>query len=219
MGISFGRGVFFHDRNVLACAEVKRGVIHVWAEKITFQTIVKLWYRVFFTLPWYYHLVHFGLLIYLVSAFVQGTTSVVNPWWVVVYLVGFHFVFPRRLKQFHGAEHKVFSYIGEKSLEVIGEIKEADIVNQGCSTNIVTCFFLPFVITFSFVPMEWSVLAGGFGIAAGVFGDKYLRRYCGAVYRLSAFLQKYVTTKEPERIHLETAIRSYQMFQYYRSGK
>lgn len=217
MGISFGRGVFFHDRNVLACAEVKQGTIHVWAEKITFRTIVKMWVRIFFSLPWYYHLFHALLFAYMMFALEHGDSAPVNPWWGIVYLAGFHFVFPRQLKQFHGAEHKVFSYYGEKKLEALDEISRANIVNSGCSTNLVTCFFLGFLPFTPFVSLEWSILAGGVTFLIGVIAETYLRRFVSPVYKISAFLQKYVTTKEPNRIHLETAIRSYSLFQYVQS--
>jgi hypothetical protein len=216
MGISFGRGVFFHDRNVLACAEVKRGVIHVWGEKITLLTIAKLWVRVCFSLPWHYHLLHIGFLGYLAAVLMDQHFAVVNPWWIVVYLAGFHFVFPRQLKQFHGAEHKVFSYAGEKNMEALDDIKRANIVNAGCSTNLVVAFFLVFLPSLVFLPLESSVAAAVIGTLLAVWGERYLRRYAGWLYKASALCQLHLTTREPERIHLETAIRSYQMFEHVR---
>lgn len=217
MGISFGRGVFFHDRNVLACAEVKKGTIHVWAEKITIRTILKMWVRVFFSLPWYYHLFHALLFAWIFIGQGHASSPPIDPWWLVIYLAGFHFVFPRQLKQFHGAEHKVFSYMGEKKLESLPEISRANIVNSGCSTNLVTCFFLGFLLFLPFVPLEWSILAGGSAVLLGMFAEPFLRRYVSLVYKISAFLQRYVTTREPKRIHLETAIRSYAMFLHIQS--
>ncbi|MBO8163245.1 MAG: DUF1385 domain-containing protein [Brevibacillus sp.] len=211
-GISFGRGVVFHDMEVLACAEVKAGVIHVWAEKITLRTIGKLWLRILFTLPWPYQLVHLAMVLYLLFP-VWGKIS---PWWILVYAIGFHFLFPRRLKMFHGAEHKVFSYRGEKKLEALPSISRADIVNDGCSTNYVTYFFVCFLPAVCILPLGSSVLIGLGGIAAGYLGQRYVRRCVRPLLRLSAFLQRYVTTREPERLHLETAIRSYQLFQHYR---
>lgn len=209
-GMSFGRGVLFHDTKVMACAEVKNGVIHLWAEKISLRTIGKVWYRVLFTLPWPYQLFHLALL-------VQSIHPVIQPWsnwWTLLYIVGFHFVFPRRMKQFHGAEHKVFSYPGEKKLEALPEIKQASIVNSGCSTNYVTYFFVSFLASCCFLPMSSSVAAGFVGLIAGVLGERYLRHRMRLLFRLSAFLQKHVTTREPERVHLETAVRSYQLLQH-----
>lgn len=217
MGISFGRGVFFHDRNVLACAEVKGGVIHVWAEKITLRTIAKMWVRVFFSLPWYYHLFHLGMLAYLIAAYIDASIAVIDPLWIAVYLAGFHFVFPRQLKQFHGAEHKVFSYSGEKRLEALPEISRADIVNAGCSTNLVVYFFTGFLLAIPFVELEWSVAAGAGATLLAIWGEKYLRRHVPILYKVSAMCQLYLTTKEPNRIHLETAIRSYRMFEHIRN--
>lgn len=213
MGISFNRGVFFHDRTYLACAEIKQGVIHVWAEKITLRTIAKMWVRIVFTLPWYYQLFH-ALLAYLILF--AAYEPWFNPWWVPVYAAGFHFVFPRQLKMFHGAEHKVFSYAGEKKPEIWKAIKDANIVNDGCSTNSVTWFFLCFLLCLPFFGLEGSLLAGGGGMAAEFLLNKRLRRFAKPVYRLSGYLQKYVTCKEPERAHLETAIRSYQMLMHVR---
>jgi uncharacterized protein YqhQ len=216
MGISFGRGVFFHDRHVLACAEVKNGVIHLWAENITFRTIAKLWIRVLFSLPWHYHLVHLALLGYVAAAVLDSRFAVISPWWIFVYVAGFHFIFPRQQKQFHGAEHKVFSYTGKKSLEAIELIRRADIVNDGCSTNLVVCFFAVFLPVLPFVPLEWAVAAGGAGALAGLLGERFLRRYLPFLYKASAFCQRHFTTREPHRLHLETAIRSYLLFEHMR---
>lgn len=216
MGISFGRGVLFHDRNVLACAEVKDGVIHLWAEKITMRTIGKMWFRIFFSFPWYYQLFHLALACYVIAAYVYPAVAYVDPMWIAIYIAGFHFVFPQRMKKFHGAEHKVFSYQQKKSLEAWGAIARANIVNDGCSTNLVVCYFAGFLPTSLFLPMEWSVLCGVGTLLIGVFADAFLRKYCGFIYKLSGFFQKHFTTKEPDRIHLETAIRSYLLFEHFR---
>ncbi|GED66381.1 hypothetical protein BRE01_00830 [Brevibacillus reuszeri] len=218
MGMSFGRGVLFHDRNVLACAEVKDGVIHLWAEKITIRTIGKLWYRIFFSFPWYYQLFHLLLAGYVIATFVNPAWEIISPLWVAVYIGGFHFVFPRMMKKFHGAEHKVFSYHGKKSLSALSDIARADIVNDGCSTNMVVWFFTGFLLSAFFLPMEWSLVCGLAGLFAGMFGDRVLRKYCGFIYKLSGFFQKYFTTKEPDRLHLETAIRSYILFEHIREA-
>lgn len=225
MGISFSRGVFFHDRNILACAEVIGGTIHVWAEPISLRTICKMWLRVVFTLPWYYQLFHVCLALALLQSLgwlpVSGpawfASLSLHPLWAVIYLAGFHFVFPRQLKKFHGAEHKVFSYAGEKRLDAWEQVKRANIVNSGCSTNLVTCFFLPFLLAVPFVPLAWSVASGALGFLTGVAGERWLRRYLPFIYRVSAFLQRHVTTQEPDRIHLETAIRSYRLFEHCRN--
>ncbi|USG63768.1 DUF1385 domain-containing protein [Brevibacillus ruminantium] len=216
MGMSFSRGVLFHDRNVLACAEVKNGVIEVWSEKITLRTIGKLWVRVFFSFPWYYQLLHLLMLLYVIASAIFPEIEVLDPWWIAVYAAGFHFVFPRELKKFHGAEHKVFSHMGEKKLEAWEEIARADIVNEGCSTNLVVWFFTGFLLVLPFAPLVYSVGAGFAGILIAMAGDKWLRKYCRLLYRVSRFLQRYSTTREPNRIHLETAIRSYRQFEYLR---
>ncbi|MFF2527364.1 DUF1385 domain-containing protein [Brevibacillus sp. NPDC058079] len=216
MGMSFGRGVLFHDRNVLACAEVKDGVIHMWAEKITLKTIGKLWYRIFFSFPWYYQLFHLLLAGYVLAAIVKPDWAIIDPMWVAVYIAGFHFVFPKMMKKFHGAEHKVFSYGGKKSLAALKEIQRANIVNDGCSTNLVVWFFTGFILSVFFLPLEWSVACGVAGLLVGMLGDRYVRKYFGFLYKLSAFFQKYSTTKEPDRLHLETAIRSYMLFEHIR---
>ncbi|GED29687.1 DUF1385 domain-containing protein [Brevibacillus centrosporus] len=216
MGMSFSRGVLFHDRNVLACAEVKDGVIHLWAEKITIRTIGKLWLRIFFSFPWYYQLFHFLLAAYVVAAFLYPSLEIVDPMWVAVYIGGFHFVFPSVMKKFHGAEHKVFSHYGKKSMGALEEVAQANIVNAGCSTNLVVWFFVGFLLTVLLLPLEWSVAAGIATLLAGMFGERYLRKYCGFAYKLSEFFQKHLTTKEPDRIHLETALRSYILFEHIR---
>jgi len=218
MGMSFSRGVLFHDRNVLACAEVKGGVIHMWAEKITLRTIGKLWYRIFFSFPWHYQLFHLLLAVYAVAAYANPSFALFDPMWIAVYIGGFHFVFPRVMKKFHGAEHKVFSYGGKKSLDAVGEVAKADIVNAGCSTNLVVWFFLGFLLTVLLLPLGWSIACGVAMLLLGMFGERFLRKYCGFAYRLSGFFQKHFTTKEPDRVHLETAIRSYMLFEHIRQA-
>ncbi|XOS94243.1 hypothetical protein ACLMAB_13590 [Brevibacillus laterosporus] len=47
--------------------------------------------------------------------------------------------------------------------------------------------------------------------------SKYTPRLMEPLYRVSGCLQYYVTTKEPERLHMDTAIRSYALFIYFRS--
>jgi len=211
-GISFAKGVFFHNYKVLSCAEVKNGVIHVWAEKMTFRTVLKMWYRILFSLPWHYHLFH----AFLVLNVLYPLYVALDPLWLIVYAVGFHFVFPKQLKQFHGAEHKVFSHTGRKTLDQLDEIARASIVNSGCSTNVITYFFVFFLPALLILPLVWSILAGFAGVLLCSIKHRYVYRIVQPLLRISAFLQKYVTTKEPERLHLETAVRSYQLFVHYR---
>lgn len=209
-GISFARGVFFSDWRVLACAEVRGGVIHVWAERFTWRTLGKMWVRILFTLPWYYQVLHALLVAYCFLP-VQGP---VDPWWAAVYAAGFHFVFPRRLKQFHGAEHKVFSHRGDITLEALGEIARASIVNAGCSTNLVTYYFVPFLAALPFLPLTGAIAAGVCGVVGCLLLEKRRRHWLTPFHRLSAFLQVHVTTREPDRLHLETAVRSWRMFRH-----
>lgn len=211
-GMSFSRGVFFHDTKIIACGEVKDGVIHLWAEKITWRTLFKLWVRIVFTLPWAYQLFHLGLLLY----YFFPVFAPINGWLLVVYLIGFHFVFPLKLKKFHGAEHKVFSYGMVKSPNQWQQVNRASIVNRGCSTNFVTYFFVCFLPVSLFFPLHWGVLAGFCGIALGTLGVRFAPKYMRPLFRLSAWLQRYVTTSEPDRLHLDTAIRSYLLFQQFR---
>lgn len=101
-------------------------------------------------------------------------------------------------------------------MEALGEIARANIVNDGCSTNLVIWFFTGFLLAVSFLPLEWSVVSGGALMLAGMFGDRYLRKPFRFIYQLSAFSQKHFTTKEPDRLHLETAIRSYLLYEHIR---
>ncbi|MBA4533415.1 DUF1385 domain-containing protein [Brevibacillus halotolerans] len=212
-GISFGNGVFYHNKNVIACAEVKNGVIHTWAEKMGMRTLCKMWWRIVSSLPWYYHILHLLMLLYVFFP-VLGEF---DPLWLVVYGAGFHFIFPKRLKQFHGAEHKVFSYYGEVKPENWEKIQQASIINRGCSTNMVTFFFVFFLPTICFFQLWIAIVIGLVGIGICNLLSKYALRLIEPLYRVSGFLQYYLTTKEPERIHMDTAIRSYALFIYFRN--
>ncbi|WP_232699313.1 DUF1385 domain-containing protein [Brevibacillus daliensis] len=209
-GISFGKGVIFHNKKVIACAEIKKGVIHTWSEEIGVGTLPKIWWRVSMSLPWYYNLFH----IFLVYMFFFANLDGVNPLWFFVYLAGFHFVFPAQLKKFHGAEHKVFSYGRDVTAQDWEKVKRASIVNRGCSTNVVTFFFVFFFIALLFISLFKAIIIGVIGIGVCNIAAKYEPRLIEPFFRLSASLQRKVTTKEPDRSHLETAIRSYALFQY-----
>lgn len=211
-GLSFAKGVMFHDTRHLACAEVKGGVIHTWAERITVRTVGKIWLRIFFSLPWGYQLFHLVLALNLFFHWVPDVTV----WWVSVYAVGFHFVFPRSLKQFHGAEHKVFSHRGVTGVHQWEAVKKASIVNKGCSTKYVMFFFLVFLPAVFLVPLPWAIGAGAVGMGAGVLLERTVPKAMRPFYSLSGWLQRRITTREPERIHLETAIRSYVLLQHVR---
>lgn len=210
MGVSYTRGVFF-------CTPQK-GIAHATYEGGKIQTnffpwgmkgILFIFWRVLSTLPWYlYTLILLGLLL--------GVMPYVSADWglpplplysLVMLALGYHFVFPIGLRRYHGAEHKVFSHRGLMHIRELPMIERANIVNRGCSTNSVVLFFLVFLLAIPWVNGWVATLLGLLSLVVvprfWKWGDRKI------VFPISAWLQKRITTAEPEELQLKVAILSY----------
>jgi uncharacterized protein YqhQ len=196
-GLSYRHGIFFFRVGEgIAHATCKDGVVKTRFFPWGWAGIRFLASRVLFTLPWYFWAL--AALILLLRLPLYG---------LVLLGLGYHFLFPKTLRQFHGAEHKVFSYQGSVELCNLRDIADADIVNRGCSTNSVTLFFLVFLPLAPFLGGWWALAAAGLAV-------RLIPRYARPLeervfFPISAWLQRRVTTATPDDEHLRTAILAY----------
>ncbi|MCM2677786.1 MTH1187 family thiamine-binding protein [Shouchella plakortidis] len=139
------------------------------------------------------------------------------PFYSLLYLAfGMHFLFPKKLRKYHGAEHKVFSSKGLITRVRLRKIQQASIVNRGCSTNVIVVYFSSvllgsILLVLARLDVATALAISSYGaIVPACFTERlnkhWLKRY---ILPVSAFLQRYVTTSEPERMHLLAAITSY----------
>jgi len=201
-GMSYPKGVFYMDREHIAHATITKDG-NIATTLLPFGT-EGLWFfikRTCFTLPIYFIV---GLIFTTLWIWKQPGF----PFYFLL-LVGFgyHFVFPYPLKQYHGAEHKVFSYQGKKTMEALEAVRSSNIVNRNCSTNNVITFYLLFLL--GYYPL------GGNGAAClGLIGVWAIPRFLKPIdqkiiFPISAYFQRHVTTVEPETRHLKAALLSY----------
>ncbi|UOE95744.1 MTH1187 family thiamine-binding protein [Alkalihalobacillus sp. LMS39] len=226
-GISFQKGVFFIGKDYVSCAYSDNGkLIKEWVKPLEASTALVMARLVFFSMPLWYKILT-AILISLVVIPKIGHAIYPDfipfyglPDYVLLYYAfGTHFIFPTQLKKYHGAEHKVFSDRGMKRMARLYQIRKAAITNRFCSTNLVVVYFSlvlvgSIVLSFLFPPAQaimWASYSAVFISPPVNKALKYraltwVRSYVLAV---SYFLQKKVTTMEPERHHMITAIRSY----------
>lgn len=227
-GLSYQNGVFFIGKENVSCAYDDNGKIAEWVKPLTASTLFLMMRYVYQSMPGWFKLLSFFYIGMIVVPKIIAILPILSfnwsglPFYFLFYFVfGTHFIFPMRLRKYHGAEHKVFSDRGVKKRGRLFRIKRAAITNRYCSTNIVVIYFSAVIVlligllfflkpslalewasygALLFMPivnktMHWNVM-------------KPIRYY---VLKVSYYLQKKITTAEPERVHLLTAIQSYRM--------
>ncbi len=213
-GLSYQNGVFYLNKKHIACSEMKGGVIVTSVRPISLRSMMWLAGRIILSMPIIYHLCTLSLAALVVYpewfTFIPLLNEITVPW--TIFLLGptfTHLLFPSRLKKFHGAEHKVFSLKGKVTVERFEDVRKAAITNKYCSTNFVVAQLIILFISFlAQVPFIWSVLASFFG--AVIIQRIKFPPFQKLILRISYFLQKWVTTKEPDDNHINVAIHSYQ---------
>lgn len=201
-GMSYPKGIFYMNKEYIAHAAIRRdGTIQTDLFPIGTAGLLFFIKRTTFSTPWYFLLAILALAGWI---FIRPDFPF---YFLLVALFGYHFVFPYPLRQYHGAEHKVFSHSGEKTLEALSEIETSNIVNRNCSTNGAVYFFLLFLLTY-------FPLGGNVASLVAVVGMVSIPRFIRIVddriiFPISAFFQKYVTTVEPDQKHLKVALLSY----------
>lgn len=212
-GMSYNKGVFFMNKKGISHATYKNGQIETFYEKLSLKAFLFMFWRLILSTPWYLYCMLFLLFLiiswhdlHLDQIFTWQMPSV--PLYTVILIVfGYHFYFPKQLKKYHGAEHKVFSYKGRRHIAHLRQIQQASIVNRYCSTNAVVLFFFFFIVSFPFLGGWIATIIGliGMGLVPRFWkwGDLHI------FFPISSYLQKKFTTAEPEEQHLRVAILSY----------
>lgn len=220
--MSFQKGIIFMGKKYIACVHYVKGKRKVWLKPINVFSILKVIFLIAFSMPLWFYLILFALLAFIIIPDYFGLHGL--PEFTIIYFAfGTHFWFPKELKKFHGAEHKVFNYRGVISMMKKDEIQNQALTNRFCSTNMVVVYFLlailSFLVLFIVLNDPWMdaleyatyaalLLCPLFTYLLNRKGMTFLHRW---VLALSYWLQQNVTTTEPEDKHLNTAIRSYRM--------
>lgn len=220
--MSFQSGVFFTANGYLSCAFHDRsGKLHSWVQPFSGKVLLRAFWLSISTTPlWFKSLLLAVIALVLVPKAVPVEWNGL-PFYSLVYLMfGTHFIFPSILKQYHGAEHKVFSTKGRINQHRLGRIRKASIRNRGCSTSLVVVYFLSVglltLLCSIFLPVSLSLTVASYSglLFVGTYHLFHRKSKMAWVERLvlpiSYWLQTKVTTKEPERKHLLCAIESYQ---------
>jgi uncharacterized protein (TIGR00106 family) len=224
-GMSFNKGILFIGKSNIACTHEVNGRSKTWLKPLNIFSLAYAGKILYFSMPLWFH---FFFLTWLLLIIIPYTASIAGwdgwtglPAFTLIYfLLGTHFWFPRELKKYHGAEHKVFSYKGVVSTRNMDKIRAADITNRYCSTNVVLLYFLMVPILFAGISaagVPWLRALEAASVLSLILlpaAAYWMNRRGGTklhtqILNLSYQLQKYVTTGEPEDRHLKTAVRAY----------
>lgn len=221
-GMSYQKGIFFIGEKSVACAYEQEGQIAEWIRPLNVSTALTMVKQIFFSMPFWFRFFTYLLFaaIFLPKLpFIEIGWNGLPYYFLAYYGFGTHFLFPKELRKYHGAEHKVFSDNGIKKSSRLYVIKKAKITNRYCSTNLVVIYFsvaaLLSCLFFLFMSFSSAVMWASYisllcvplvNWLMGIPNMKWIRKY---VLTVSYWLQEKWTTAEPERKHLLTAIKSY----------
>ncbi|SDY54642.1 uncharacterized protein, MTH1187 family [Evansella caseinilytica] len=225
-GMSFNKGIMFLGKKYIACTYENKGTIKTWIKPVNTGSMLKAVKLVIFSMPLWFQLFFAGWLGAILVPKMLMNAGVLAwgglpPFTIIYFFFGTHFWFPGEMRKYHGAEHKVFSYKGIISISNQQGIKRAEITNRYCSTNGIFVYFLLLLLLWALVsfatPFTWlDSLETATYTAAVVWPAAVYwlhRTKTTALHRLilacSYWLQRHVTTAEPEDHHLRVAIRSY----------
>ncbi|MBP3951226.1 MTH1187 family thiamine-binding protein [Bacillus sp. YZJH907-2] len=222
-GLSYQKGIFYIGKEYVSCAYHEGGRLQSWVKPVNGKTMALMMKQVFLAMPLWFKIIPI-LLVTLI--FLPKMSSALQweglPYYLLIYfMLGTHFIFPKQLRKYHGAEHKVFSYKGLISRGRLSLIKRAAITNRHCSTNAVVIYFLS-VLFISLVllilqfPLFRAIELASYSsvLMIPVVQKSMKLPHVGFLFRkpiltISYWLQVYVTTEEPERKHLLASIESY----------
>ncbi len=224
-GLSYQNGIFYIGKQHVACAYHEKGRLKSWLKPINIRTLAMMMRQIIMSMPIWFKVL---TVIYVSFVFVPKILIIWNPsiweglpyYFLFYYMFGTHFLFPRQLRKYHGAEHKVFSYKGVIRRSRLFQINKAAITNRFCSTNVVVIYFLCVFIGTVGLWLFTSRFMWSLEIASylslvmipivqrllEVRGFGFVKR---VVLAISYWLQIHVTTTEPERAHMIASIESY----------
>lgn len=224
-GLSFENGIFFIGKRHISCAYNYQGQIRDWVKPLNKKLLLHVFKLVITSMPLSFK---FGSAIFFSLIFIPKLILLLGGeikwqgfplYFLFYYMYGTHFIFPKNLRKYHGAEHKVFSYKGIKMNANLAKIKQAKITNRYCSTNLVVVYFSSVVfltvILLLFSPFTDAVKWASYGsmIIAPIVNSQLNRWGMGVVksyvLKISYYLQEKITTTDPDDFHLKAAVRSY----------
>ncbi|RSL30939.1 thiamine-binding protein [Salibacterium salarium] len=223
-GLSYQNGVLFLGKEYIGWAQWKQKRPEAEVLPINTTAILKIGKHVFQAMPLWYKITSGILGIMLFLPKILGLFSEVMmpefPLYTLFYfLFGTHFIFPKELRKFHGAEHKVFSYKGVKKRRNIYRMKRASITNRYCSTNVVVLYFLLIALGWPLLTIwhPWETALALISYAAvplalllhrGLQKKKMYRIRQPLLY-ISYYVQRHISCASPERRHMLTAMEAY----------
>ncbi|ADH99806.1 MTH1187 family thiamine-binding protein [Salisediminibacterium selenitireducens] len=226
-GMSYQHGVIFVGERYMGGAEIVNNRSISWVEPVTAKAMFRVSVRVFKSMPLWFKWAAFISFLISLLPWMTGLYSWEQYYGVPFYLwvyffLGTHFWFPSDMKRFHGAEHKVFSTKELVSVRHIKTIAKASIINRYCSTNVIVLFFLtvpillipfllisdaPFIHVFEWTTMTSLIILPV--LVRWLNRGTHFDRVRQAVLTLSYFVQRAITTAEPDEVHIRTAVKAY----------
>lgn len=224
-GLSYEKGIFFIGKNHISCSFNDKGLIKDWVKPITIRTLILVMLQVIKAMPIWFKIISILYFTLILAPKVILLIGIPINWsgfpfyFIFYYMFGTHFLFPKQLRKYHGAEHKVFSYKGIKTISNLNKIKQAEITNRYCSTNFVVVYFscvvLGLILLSIWQPFEKALEITSYSslIIAPIINSQLDRRPIKLIKKyvlgISFFLQRHITTTNPDDLHVKTAIRSY----------
>lgn len=115
-------------------------------------------------------------------------------------------VLPKRLWQFHGAEHKAYNIYTSGTDLSLSAVREASRISERCGTNLAV-IAIPITILLSSVTMPLLLIAAVLPISYEIFNWSSRRYRLKPAFLIGGFVQQYIVTAEPneDQIRLATA--------------
>ncbi|SFP22272.1 MTH1187 family thiamine-binding protein [Salibacterium halotolerans] len=223
-GLSYQNGVIFIGAEHAGWAQWNNNRPEADVVPLTFSSIINVASHVFRSMPLWYRsicmlLICVIVLPYIVRLFTGLSVPGLPLYTFLYFLMGTHFFFPKELRQFHGAEHKVFSFKGIKKRRNLYRIRKSSITNRYCSTNTVVLYFLltagGFLISLPWLPWTTGLAAASYtafpaaAVLHRIIQFPSMKIIRAPVLSLSYTVQRHISCKEPDRRHVRTALEAY----------
>jgi len=119
----------------------------------------------------------------------------------------YSFVYLKKFLQYHGAEHKTINAFENNIPLNIIEVKKCSRVNYRCGTIFAIFILLCILILSKFISFISLIFLIAVGIAEELYSNDTLYKYgFKYLYVLGGYIQKYLTTLEPNEKQLEVGI-------------
>lgn len=113
-------------------------------------------------------------------------------------------VLPRRLWQFHGAEHKAFNVYTSGADLSLSAVRGASRISERCGTNMAV-IAIPIAILLSYVTMSLLLIVVVLPISYEIFNWSSKRYRLKPAFLIAGFIQQYIVTAEPSEDQMRLA--------------